>query len=275
MAGDWIKMRTDLATDPAVIAIADDTGLDEDSVVGKLHRLWSWADQQTEDGNARGNAKGNARGVTEKWIDRYLGAQGFARAMASAGWLEIYDDGIVFPDFQKHNGQTGKRRALTAKRVATCKAKKGNAIGNAEVTQEALPREEKRRVIEDTSTNVEVALHVPHAAPQTSEFSFPLVSGHIWQMPQLVADQYMATYAEYLDVRKEFAKARHWLMEPKHKARRPKSATGMRKFLTSWLNRADEYREHRANKNPDDIAGKVYNSERGEWVTPLKGESDQ
>lgn len=139
MAGDWIKARVDLHSDPAVIGIATQLDLDEDTVVGKLIRLWSWADQQTENGNASC--------VSEKWIDRFIGVQHFADAMAEVGWLVINDTGISFPDFEKHNGQSGKRRALTAKRVALYQAKKTNA----RLTQEALAREEERR--EDSSVS--------------------------------------------------------------------------------------------------------------------------
>jgi len=60
MAGDWIKMRMDLPDDPAVIGITERTGLDGDTVVGKLFRVWSWANRQTIDGNASG--------VTEAWL---------------------------------------------------------------------------------------------------------------------------------------------------------------------------------------------------------------
>ena len=129
MAGDWIKMRVDLADDPAVIGIAAVTGLDEDTVVGKLHRLWAWADRQTTDGNAPA--------VTKTWIDRYLRAEGFAEAMVSAGWLNAKSGGITFPKFDRHNGETGKQRALTAKRVAKYKSNNGNA----KVTPSALPRD--------------------------------------------------------------------------------------------------------------------------------------
>ena len=39
MAGDWIKMRIDIADDPAVIGIASALDITEDEVVGKLHRI--------------------------------------------------------------------------------------------------------------------------------------------------------------------------------------------------------------------------------------------
>ena len=115
MAGTWIKMRCDLASDPAVIGMAEKTGLAEDHVVGKLHRLWSWADAQTPDGNAPS--------VTPAWVDRYLGTEGFAAAMISVGWLCVRNNGIVFPNFDRHNSQTSKKRLLAAGRVARHKAR--------------------------------------------------------------------------------------------------------------------------------------------------------
>ena len=88
MAGDWIKMRVNLAEDPDVIGIAAAVGIDdEDHVVGKLHRLWSWADQHTVDGNAPS--------VTTNWIDRYLGVAGFADAMVTVGWLTVSEGGCA------------------------------------------------------------------------------------------------------------------------------------------------------------------------------------
>src|SRR3972149_6486467 len=133
MAGDWIKMRVDLAEDPAVIAIAAATGLAEDHVVGKLHRLWSWADQQTTDGDAAS--------VTDKWIDRHVSCTGFAQAMQAASWLIVSVGGIRFPKFDKHSGKTGKRRALTARRMEL-KRDAGSVTKNAHERQLEKRRED-------------------------------------------------------------------------------------------------------------------------------------
>jgi hypothetical protein len=140
MAGDWIKLRTNLHTDPAVIRIGCAVNLDAFAVVGRLTALWGWADAHTEDGNAPG--------VTSAWVDLFVRCDGFAAAMADTSWLTITSTGITFPHFDRHNGKTAKARALTAKRVALHKSG-GNALANADdVTtgvSDALPREEKRR----------------------------------------------------------------------------------------------------------------------------------
>ena len=125
-------MRVDLADDPAVIGISAECELDEDTVVGKLHKLWSWADRQTENGDAPS--------VTEAWLDRHVGVTGFAQAMSNAGWLSIKPDGISFPHFNRHNGKTAKTRALSAKRNVEYRKKR-----DAPSVTEASPREEKRR----------------------------------------------------------------------------------------------------------------------------------
>lgn len=134
MAGDWIKMRFGLQDDPAVIGIAAMTGLDEYAVVGRLHKLWSWADQQSRDGHAPN--------VTEVWVDRHVGRDGFALAMAKEGWLLIGKDGVSIPNFDRHNGKSAKKRALAADRKATQRSgQKSRSEGDKNVT-----REEKRRI---------------------------------------------------------------------------------------------------------------------------------
>jgi hypothetical protein len=79
------------------------------------------------------------------WIDRYIGVTGFAESMVSAGWLAV-DDGIKFPDFERHNGESAKKRASATER------KRLERERHAEVTpmsrcksDKSVTREEKRR----------------------------------------------------------------------------------------------------------------------------------
>lgn len=153
MAGDWIKMRVDLPDDPSVVAIAEATGLDEFSVVGRLHKIWSWADKHT--------TNGNAGGVTYSWIDRYLGSEGFALAMEEAGWLTNDGATVTVPNFDRHNGQSGKQRALTMKRVR-----------NARSVTAALP--EKRREEKSISSKEEIGLPPLPDNLDTTEFKAAL-----------------------------------------------------------------------------------------------------
>lgn len=130
---------------PEVLQIAAATGLDPFGVVGRLHRVWGWFDQNTTDGNARS--------VTFVTLDSFTCSAGFAAAMVEAGWLGTTADGLSLPHFDRHNGESAKKRAQTARRVAKSKNRvkqplgAGNAPCVTSVTPHALPekrREEKR-----------------------------------------------------------------------------------------------------------------------------------
>lgn len=144
MAGDWIKMRVSLATDPAVIGMATSLDRSEFEVVGMLHHLWGWADAHSRDGHADG--------VTVKWVNRFVQCDGFADAMAHVGWLLVTETGIVFPHFDRHNGESAKARGLAAERkrkqrsAATAQAGQLSRSDRDEsVTREEKKREEKNK----------------------------------------------------------------------------------------------------------------------------------
>lgn len=142
MAGDWIKMRIDLADDPAVIGLAGALKINEDEVVGKLHRLWSWADKHT--------SSGFVPHITAKWIDRHLEKNGFASKMQAVGWLVITTEGVTFPSFDRHNGKSAKSRAENTERARNSRNGRYESVTNSErLSQEKrdenVTREEKRR----------------------------------------------------------------------------------------------------------------------------------
>lgn len=163
MAGDWIKMRIDLQDDPAVVAISDRLEMDEFSVIGRLHRLWGWADKHTVDGNAAN--------VTPKWVDKYVQQSGFAEAMISAGWL-VFENGILsFPKFDIHNGKSAKSRCEAALRQRQSRSCHTNVTEKCDkVVTKAQP--EKRR--EEKTHTVSSLPSSPHT--QNTEPPFPLLS---------------------------------------------------------------------------------------------------
>jgi len=146
MAGDWIKFELATMDKPEVCQIADLADIDQDAVVGKLMRVWAWFDQQTE--------KGNAPSVSKKLLDRSVGVSGFCDHMKAVGWMAETEGVISLPHFERHNGKTGKNRALTAKRVSNHKTK-----GNAASVTSALPKEEKNK--EPLSTRDSVDPRMP------------------------------------------------------------------------------------------------------------------
>jgi len=132
-------MKTSLADDPAVIGMSIDLGLESDLVVGKLHRLWSWANLHTSDGNAVG--------VTPEWVDEFLHVEGFAKSMEKFKWLKIKDDRVTVPRFDRHNGQSAKTRANARKRQERHRKRNGKVSRSkrdSSVTREEKRREEKK-----------------------------------------------------------------------------------------------------------------------------------
>jgi hypothetical protein len=142
----WIKFETCTSDKPEVWQIAQSLGIDPDAVVGKLLRVWAWFDEQTEDGNAPS--------VTKALLDRNVGVTGFVTSMLQVGWMVEKDGQLSIPNFGRHNGDTAKKRALTAKRVSESR---GNSKDVTQVKQNcnatsvtgALPREEKIREREE------------------------------------------------------------------------------------------------------------------------------
>lgn len=109
MAGDWIKMRLDLQTHPKVVRILSATKSDKFRVIGGLHAVWSVFDTHSVDGRLDG--------YTPETLDHIIGWVGFSNAMISVGWLNADDsECLILPEFDEHNGKSGKRRAEDQKR---------------------------------------------------------------------------------------------------------------------------------------------------------------
>lgn len=177
MSGPWIKMATNLDKTPEVIALAARLEADPLSIVGRLWALWSWADSHTIDGEPCAGAVV----LPPSFVDRHTGTPGFAEALRLVGWLEVTEaGGFRLPNFDHHNGETAKARALNAKRVAAHKAraKSTNArsvaavaeatpdSGNGSGVTDALPREEKRRKEKGNTPRARVGSSAPDREPE-------------------------------------------------------------------------------------------------------------
>lgn len=149
MAGDWIKVEHTTPDKPEVVKLAGILGIDQDAVVGKLLRLWIWADQQS--------VSGNAITVTNSFLDRLVFCPGFAAGLVKVGWLNGREGLLSIPNFDRHNGQSAKNRANTNRRVANSRKAHHERVAktcNANVTLEPLqkPLPEKRREDNNTTT---------------------------------------------------------------------------------------------------------------------------
>jgi hypothetical protein len=219
MAGDWIKMRKTLPTDPRIVRIMSALKADRFRTLGGVLSAWCLFDDQTEDGQLDG--------YSPEVFDEVIGFPGLARAMAAVGWLEIGPDYLKAPRFSEHNGQSAKRRAQENVRKMSARD------ADKKRTESALEkrREEKsiKEVSKDTSSD-------ERCSPPSDDSGFVFaLQGGVWHLPEKKLAEYTSTYK--FDVRQELLKASQWLRD--NKPRRPRTGSGMKKFLTSWMNRVD------------------------------------
>lgn len=169
MAGDWIKMRTDLYRDPKVCLIADallapdgelarfvNQNLQRDMAVtrnvtrnvtvGALVTVWGVMRQ-------RGKRSGNdlfCPMATLAVIDDMADMPGFGHAMESVGWAIEIGDGVVFPHFfDDYNVDPAEQKStLAAERQRRYRERqKAGGDANSDVTRDVTVthREEKSR----------------------------------------------------------------------------------------------------------------------------------
>jgi len=228
MAGDWIKMRLDLAEDPAVIEMADELGVREETVVGYCHAFWCWASRQCHDGRVTG--------VTLTSLGRVLSLPGFPEILVKVGWLKYQESGLKpvleIPHFERHLSESAKTRALAANRKSRQRVPK---MSRTERDKTGTREEESREESLDSSLKKEES--PPDKPGGDCGECFALQTGTFLLPPKRLAE-YRATYQ--FDVGRELRKAAGWLRD--NKARRPRTSRGGISFLTRWLNRtADKH----------------------------------
>lgn len=141
MAGDWIKMTSDIGDKPEVRKLSRLLSISRYDVVGRLHAFWSWVDKHS--------STGECIDITCDDIDDITDLAGFADALRQVGWLTGRDASLGLPHFDRHNGQSAKARSLEseAKRI------RRQLSDECPTKNEPNVRPEKRR--EEKSNNIE------------------------------------------------------------------------------------------------------------------------
>ena len=104
MADFWIKVEKSTPDKAEIFEMAALLDIDPDAVLGKLIRVWSWIDSNSEDGHIKS--------VTHVLIDRVTCCAGFSDAMKNVGWLTDSE----IPNFDRHLGENAKKRAKDSER---------------------------------------------------------------------------------------------------------------------------------------------------------------
>ena len=106
----WIKIDVDTPSKPAIVRLANDCGVSRGDAFLAFFRLYSWLDENTADGTLYADPDE---------VDAVARLQGTAASLSNSGWLSFAADGrLTVTNWQEHNGQSAKRRAMDAVRKA-------------------------------------------------------------------------------------------------------------------------------------------------------------
>lgn len=177
---NWIKVEQTTPDKPEVVQMSSRLRIDQDAVVGKLFRLWSWADQ-----NAVADCAEVGIEVTEAFIDRLTNRRGFEAALVGVNWARRVGAKLVLINFTRHNGETAKERAQTNRRVAelrqrnveankleTQSKRNCNASGVTSSFQKRIPEEEEeedKNPLNPPPAGESAASHASAKAPKRRE----------------------------------------------------------------------------------------------------------
>jgi len=181
MAGDWIKMRTDLYRDPKISVMADVLMDEEGDLAGYVdqHCQRNMTVTRNVTRNACVGALLSVWGVMRHrgvrigddlvcmgvglWVlDDIADMPGFGNAMESTGWVQENDQGLIFPRFfDEYNVEPdGKNKSKNAERQARYRDRKrltftpesnvtSNVTHNVTVTPRIEESREEKSVLEN------------------------------------------------------------------------------------------------------------------------------
>jgi hypothetical protein len=152
VAGDWIKLEHATLDKPEILELSELLSLSQGDALLLCLRFWVWLDEQTTDGRSFGRSNGRSGGISKHAIDALMRCPGFTNALIYVGWMGEEDGKLYVVDFEAHNGETAKKRALKNKSQAKWRGKRDVPV-DAHVDEDVYhvrstnvsTREEKRR----------------------------------------------------------------------------------------------------------------------------------
>lgn len=159
---DWIKVRHALVRSAKIRLMARELGCNQITALGLAVKWLCWIDEQTEDGETS---------LLPKELDEEMGWRGCATALISIGWAAEDEKGrVVALEFDKHSGETAKKRAEAARRKGLQRArdKSMGQMSQKSVTESVTRREEKR-IEEDKPYSDLPTEYTPDTSGETPE----------------------------------------------------------------------------------------------------------
>ena len=113
----WIKIETHTPDKAELRHIARLCGCTKAEAFLAFFRVFVWLDEQTEDGHVDFFTIADA--------DEIGGLAGFGQALETVRWITFNASGAVVSNWDRHNGQSAKRRCIDAERKRRVRIESG------------------------------------------------------------------------------------------------------------------------------------------------------
>jgi DNA replication protein DnaT len=113
----WIKIETHTPDKAEIRQIARLCHCTKAEAFLAFFRVFVWLDEETDDGHVEF--------FTAEDADDIAGLKGFGEALQEVGWIMFSPRGAVVSNWDRHNGQSAKRRCLDAERKRAVRSESG------------------------------------------------------------------------------------------------------------------------------------------------------
>jgi len=118
----WIKIETHTPDKAELRHIARLCNCTKAEAFLAFFRLFVWLDEQTEDGHVDFFTTADA--------DEIGALAGLGNALEAVHWIMFSASGAVVSNWDRHNGQSAKRRCLDAERTRRSRVRHGASVTN-------------------------------------------------------------------------------------------------------------------------------------------------
>lgn len=125
----WIKVETHTPDKAEIRHIARLCHCTKAEAFLAFFRVFVWLDEQTEDGNVDFFTPADA--------DEIAQLEGFGNALQEVRWITFGPTGAVVSNWERHNGQSAKRRCLDAERSRRLRTRHAATVTNVTPDRDA------------------------------------------------------------------------------------------------------------------------------------------
>lgn len=182
---NWVKINTALPRSPKVMLLASLMGVSRHEALGLAVDWLCWLDSVTTDGSTGLTADlidmlFHPESVSQNFVTDVTACHKMSQTLVTIGWLEAGENGQLHAvDFEKHNGDSAKKRAEAAERQRKSRARRSSQENVTEVTKKCDQIREDKSIIKKGSKEPKKSvtkrdtdptrLDKKHPLPETSD----------------------------------------------------------------------------------------------------------